>query len=375
MKFALLVLLALSTTAPAQVTISSSLRGRVTDGNGAAVSDAQVTLTNSDTDAVFSARTDGDGQYFFARVAAGRYKLAAEREGFKRLEQHIVITVNESAVANLTLAVGQVSEAVTVSAGTTVVQSDRADLSALVDERRVRELPLNGKSFLKLVQFSPGVGSAAPGAFTANNLPISGARPSANTYAVDGVNFNDERFDSGLSGAGGASSFTENAPTQISSEAIQELRIITSNADATFGRGSGGQINIITKSGGNRFHGSAYEHLRNDALDARDFFNNGPFFDARGRSKTPPHRQHLYGASLGGPIKRDRHFFFGNYEGFHQRRATPSRSRASSTRPASIRPRASTGHSRRCCNSFTRLPPRRSWSSAAARCAAVRVTD
>jgi hypothetical protein len=312
-------------SASAQTSIYSSLSGRVTDGGGAAIAGARARLDNIETGAAQSVFTGKDGDYIFPRLERGRYTLTVEKEGFRRATREgLVVTVNEAATVNVTLEVGAITETVTVRADTAVAQSERTDLSALIDERRVRELPLNGKSFIKLIQLSPGVGSAVPGAFTANNLPINGARPSANTYAVDGVGFNDERFDSGVTGAGGAASFTESAPAQISTEAIQEFRIITANADATFGRSSGGQINVITKSGTNRLHGSAYEYLRNDAFDARDFFNNGPFFDSRGRSKTPPFRQHLYGASLGGPIKRDRHFFFGSYEGFYQRRQLTS---------------------------------------------------
>lgn len=314
-------LLALSfANASAQTSIYSSLSGRVTDPSGDSVAGARVQLENVETSAKQHVVTHQDGWYTFPRIARGRYQLAVEKEGFRRaVLEGIVVTINEAVIVHVTLDIGAVSETVTVYADVDLAQSERTDLSMLIDERRVRELPLNGKSFLKLIQLSPGVG-APLGQFTANNLSINGARPSANTYAVDGVGFNDERFDSGVSGAGGAASFTESAPAQISTEAIQEFRIITTNADATFGRGSGGQINIVTKSGTNSLHGSAYEYLRNDAFDARDFFNNGPFFDSRGRSKTPPLRQHLYGGSLGGPLKRDRHFFFGNYEGFYQRR-------------------------------------------------------
>lgn len=138
---------------------------------------------------------------------------------------------------------------------------------------------------------------------------------SANNYVIDGITANDERETAGL--ALGAS--FRQQPNVISTEAVAEFRVITSNADATFGRGSGAQVNVITKSGTNQLHGSAYEYLRNSALDARDFFNRGPFFTSDGRAKTPPFRQNLFGATAGGPIVRDRHFFFGSYEGFRQR--------------------------------------------------------
>jgi hypothetical protein len=142
-----------------------------------------------------------------------------------------------------------------------------------------------------------------------------------NNYTLDGLGNNDERLYLGTPLDGGASSgsFGRIGPNLISTEALQEFRVITSNADASYGRGSGGQINAITKSGTNDFHGSAYDYWRNSALDARDFFNRGPFFNEDGTAKTHPFNQHLFGASLGGPIVREKHFFFGNFEGFRQR--------------------------------------------------------
>jgi len=222
------------------------------------------------------------------------------------------------------LTIGEVNETVTVESGASAVQSQSVEISQIVTERRVKELPLNGRNFQRLVLLAPGVGGT--GSSVENNPAISGARPTYNNYTVDGLNANDERLMVGLAGLQNGS-FTDlgySVPNVVSTEAIQEFRIITSNADATFGRGSGGQINIITKSGSNQFHGSAFEYLRNEAFDARDFFNNGPIFDAQGRSKVPPYKQHLYGGTFGGRIWRDRHFFFGSYEGLYQRRREQS---------------------------------------------------
>jgi hypothetical protein len=131
---------------------------------------------------------------------------------------------------------------------------------------------------------------------------------------------NDERFDSGIAVGGGPAGYSDSAPNIISTEAMQEFRVVTSNGDATYGRSSGGQISVVTRSGDNQLHGSAYEYLRNSSMDSRDFFNYGPFRHADGRARTPPLRQNLFGGRLGGPIRKDRHFFFGNYEGFLQRR-------------------------------------------------------
>jgi hypothetical protein len=261
---------------------------------------------------------DANGEYLFPRLAPGAYRLTTEKGGFRKaVREGVEIGVNQSGVADVSMTLGEASELVTVTGNTEVVQSQRVEIAGYVDERRVRELPLNGENFAKLVLLAPGIASGSP-----NNPSISGARPVANSYTVDGTSANDERGSNGLSlGGGGAAEFNGASPNLVSTEAIQEFSIITSNADATFGRGSGGQVNIITKSGSNDLHGSLYHYLRNDKLDARDFFNYGPFFAADGsrRSVVPPFKQNLFGGTVGGPLVRNRHFFFGNFEGFRQK--------------------------------------------------------
>lgn len=310
------------TTAFGQVSINGSLRGRVSDPGSASVAGALVRLINTATAITQTTVSDGNGDYQFAHIVPGVYNLAIEKEGFKRSQrENIVITVNENAVADVALALGAVNETVTIDAGTALVQSQSVELSGLVNERQVKDLPLNGRNFIKLVQLAAGTGN--PG--TSNNPAINGARNVTNSYVVDGIGSNDERLSAGFVGVNGSNSdLGSNVPNLISTEAVQEYRIITSNADATFGRGSGGHINIVTRSGSNQWHGSAYEYLRNDALDAADYFykaNPSPQFrTASGRAKTPPFKQNLFGGTFGGRLVRDRHFFFGNYEGFVQRR-------------------------------------------------------
>jgi hypothetical protein len=317
-------------TASAQVSINGSLRGRVTDAGGAAVAGATVTLAAVGTNTRFTAATDSGGEYSFPRLAPGDYTLAVERDGFRRLTRTgLSVSVNEAAAADVTLQVGGLNDAVTVEADAQIVQSQATNVSQIITERRLADLPLNSKDFQKLTFLAPGVGGQR-GNNASTNYSVSGARDAANNYVIDGASANDERQTAGLA-PGNAGLIV---PNVISTEALREFRVITSNADATFGRGSGGQINVITKSGTNDFHGSAYEYLRNDALDARDFFNNrGPFFTRDGRSKVPPFKQHLFGATLGGPLTpprfgaggpalatfRDRHFFFASYEGFRQK--------------------------------------------------------
>jgi hypothetical protein len=305
----------------AQTSTVGGITGTVRDPSSSAVPTAAVQVRNAANSAVTTTRTDSDGIYRFSHLAPGSYEIAVEKEGFRKgVTQAITVRVNEVALVDVDLTVGSVAESVSVTATAPVVQSQTTEVSLIVDDRRVRDLPLNGKNFQRLIALAPGVGAGGT-----TNPAINGARSSTNSYSFDGNSGNDERTPNGVALNGGAATnFDGDAPPNpgpnlISTEAIQEYRVVTSNADATFGRGSGAQINVITKSGGNDLHGSVYEFLRNDALDARDFFNTGPFFDSTGRSIVPPFKQNLFGGMLGGPIVRNRHFFFGSYEGYRQR--------------------------------------------------------
>jgi hypothetical protein len=308
----------LSLTLYAQTSTHGSLRGRVVDPAGLAAPSAKVSVTNAVTGAEAVTLSGGDGVYQFARLIPGAYRLTVQKAGFRNaVWEAIEVALNETTVADVRLVLGEAVEFVSVAGDAEIVQSQRVELAGRVDERRVRDLPLNGENFAKLVQLAPGVASGSP-----NNPSISGARPVANSYTIDGVSANDERGSNGLAlGGGGAAEFSGASPNLVSTEAVQEFSIITSGADATFGRGSGGQVNILTKSGANELHGSLYHYLRNNKLDARDFFNYGPFFDkdGSGRSVVPPFKQNLFGGTIGGPLVRNKHFFFGNYEGFRQK--------------------------------------------------------
>jgi hypothetical protein len=307
--------LAIAASLLGQVTVNGSLVGTVLDPSSQVVSDARIVVTRPATNFRQSLASDASGRFQIPGLQPGVYDVAVEKPGFQRLlRQGITLEVNQTVQLPMVLAVGDVTTTVTVREDAPALQSQSSDISLLVDESRIRDLPLNGKDFQKLVYLAPGMGN-----FRANNansnVSTSGARESANNYVIDGITANDERETAGL--ALGAS--FRQQPNVISTEALAEFRVITSNADATFGRGSGAQINVVTKSGSNQLHGSAYEYFRNSALDARDFFNRGPFFTADGKAKTPPFRQNLFGATAGGPIVRDKHFFFGSYEGFRQR--------------------------------------------------------
>src|SRR5687767_6997455 len=309
-------MLAATVNLTAAQAVHGTLSGRVVDPSRAAVADAVVTLVDVTTNAPTAGATAADGAFLFSRVTPGRYRLTIEKPGFRQhVRDAVTVTVNEQVVLEAMLELGAVEDAVTVEGRTAVVQARSSEISGLVDEKRVRELPLNGGNFERLALLAPGASGGA-----ANNPAFSGSRPVANSFTLDGSGFNDERGAlGGLAIGGGAADLGTAAPNLVSTEALREFRVISSNADATFGRGSGAQVNVVTRSGSNALNGSSYYYGRHDALDARDFFNAGPFFDERGHAVTPPFEQHLYGATLGGPIARDRHFLFGTFEGFRQR--------------------------------------------------------
>lgn len=293
----------------AQSTVFATLRGRVLDADGATVPDATVTLRRVGTNEQQQVTTTVDG-FSFNRASPAVYELSAEKAGFDRVSIELVLTVNDAITRDLVLPVAGATETVQVSATISGVQTRAAGVSLGLDERSISQLPLNGRDWSKLVQLAPG-GGITP------TSPISGVRERFNSYTVDGIGYNDERG-SGQPNGGGAGGV--GGPNLISAEAVQEFRVVTSNADATFGRGSGAQVNVITKSGTNELHGSGYGFFRHNKFDARDFFNTGPYFDDDGRAVTPPFQQQLFGTTVGGPLRRDRHFVFASYEGFNQNR-------------------------------------------------------
>ncbi len=302
-----------------QASVYGSLSGRVTDPSGAAVVGASVTVTETSIQVDRETTTDASGRYLFPRLRPGVYRLLVSTEGFQATSvTGVNVAVNSAPLVDVSLELGAVTETVEVKAAAQPVQTEGAQLSLLMDANLIADLPLNGRDFADLTLLSPGFGAPEPfeGKMTAS---VSGARGRFNGYNLDGMTNSDERTGGGSSLLGGAANLTTTAPNVISTEAIQEFRVISANADATFGRSSGAQVNIITKSGSNQVHGSLYHYLRNDKLDARDFFNSGPFFNDDGAAVPPPFKQNLFGGSIGGAIVKNKHFYFGNYEGFRQR--------------------------------------------------------
>lgn len=302
------ICLALSGPLALSQTFYGSIVGTVTDPSGATVPSAVVVLTNIGTAERRNAVTDNDGNYQFVNLVPGRYRVDIERTGFKHLTRDEILVEVQSAVRiDAVMQVGEIGQVVEVQAQTPLLQTESSALGQVVDSRKVQEMPLNGRNVLNLVALVPGVvpqGNAmanptGQNIFAFGNYQIGGGIAGQNAAYIDGATLNVAQ-----------GSLVAIIPTQ---DAMQEFRVQTNNLGPEFGRFTGGVINLTSKSGSNSFHGSAYEFLRNKVLNANTFFNN------RSGTGRPAFTQNQYGVNIGGPIVRDKTFFFASYEGFRQR--------------------------------------------------------
>jgi hypothetical protein len=273
--------------------------GHVADPSGAAIPDSLVTITQEATNTNHTARTDHAGDYSLLEVPVGDYTIEFDAAGFESaLLHHVRLTVNQVLTVNQTLSVGATREIVEVSAEEALVDVTSTQLGAVVDDRAVVELPLNSRDTYQFLQLQPGVqsqlggnGSLFFGSDRAGVVSVNGGRGRSNNYSVNGGDGNDL--------------FANLPAIQPSPDSIQEFRVLTNTFDAEYGRNSGAVVNVVTKSGGNEWHGSGYEFFRNTVLNARNYFE----------STTPQFNQNQFGSTFGGPIKKDATFFFLSYEG------------------------------------------------------------
>ena len=310
----LVCLFFLPAMALAQVT--ASVVGTVQDTSGAMVPGVAVTVKNLETGATRAVTTDDRGSYRALSLPVGRYEVTAEKAGFKRqVRTGITLVVNQEAVVNLGLEVGEVQQEVTVTAEAPIINTTTASTSGLVGEKEVKDLPLEGRSFDNLITLNPGATGNATGLRTAssgkvpgNLFNISGRRAEENLFLLNGI----EYTSASLFGAtpGGASG------QLLGIDAVREFNVQSTTYGAEYGKRVGGQINVVTQSGTNQFHGTVFEFLRNSALDAANFFTN------KGNQTIPPFRRNDFGGAAGGPIQKDKTFIFGNYEGVRQRLTT-----------------------------------------------------
>ncbi|MBV9035687.1 MAG: TonB-dependent receptor [Acidobacteriaceae bacterium] len=283
------------------------------DSTGAVIRDAKVILTNEGTGQAQTVQSGSAGEYNFSPVRIGRYKVSAELRGFQNVEHsQIKVDVQQHVLVDLVLTPGQSTQTITVSDEPPALQTQDASVGQVIGTKTVNDLPLNGRNFTFLAQLSAGVtqdqadgrGLGASGSFAAN-----GSRPAQNNYLLDGIDNNSNLVDF-LNGT----AYAVLPPV----DAIEEFRVQTNNYSAELGRSAGAVLNATVKSGTNEFHGNAWEFLRNDALDAANFFEN-----AGGLSKGA-YRQNQFGFTIGGPVKKNKTFFFADYQGTRIRQAVTS---------------------------------------------------
>jgi len=289
----------------------ASIGGVVTDSTGAVIVGATVRVKNVETGALRTLVTDGAGRYDASLLAVGKYEVTAEQTGFRaESKTGITLVLGQRAVVDLKLAVGGVEQSINVEETALELAVTTADFSGLVGEQQVKDLPLNGRSYDQLLTLNPGVvnytsqragGTGTSNSVVGNMFSASGRRPQENLYILNGVEFT-------------SASEVNNTPGGTSGQllgvdAVREFSVVKDAYGAEYGKRPGAQVNIVTASGTNQLHGNAYEFLRNSALDARNPFD---------QSQIPNFERNVFGGSLGGPVKRDKAFVFGNYEGFRQ---------------------------------------------------------
>jgi hypothetical protein len=307
-----LTLLLLSMGAPSiHAQVSASIQGVVTDASGAVVSGAKVQIKNLETGATRSAVTDDSGHYLAVALVVGAYKVRASKTGFQEsVQSGIQLVVGEEARVDLRLQVSGVKAEVNVTGDAPMVSTTTRDISGLVGEHAIKELPLNGRSYDLLLSLNPGIvnftsqktgGTGISNSTTANNFAVSGNRPQQNLFLLNGVEYTGAAENNMQ--PGGPSGML------LGVEAVREFNVQRDSYSAEYGKRPGGQVVIATQSGSNEWHGSAYEFLRNSALDAANYFDqNGP----------PPFQRNQFGVSSGGALLKNQTFLFGNYEGFRQ---------------------------------------------------------
>jgi hypothetical protein len=303
----LLLFLAILGCSLAEAQVTAAISGKVEDPSGAAVSGAAITVTSVETGVARTTTTDPSGNFTVLSLPLGAQEVKAEKKGFKAARRTgISLQVGEQAVVNLRLEVGDLAQQVTVSAENPVVNVTTSQTSGLVGERDVKDLPLNGRSFDDLIALNPGavnyeLKSANTSTSNGNTFTVAGRRPADNLFLLNGIEYT-------------GSSQLAITPGGVSGQllgidAVREFNVLTDTYSAEYGKRSGAQVTVVTQSGSNVLHGSVFEFLRNSDLDAKNYFDQGSI---------PPFRRNQFGGALGGPVKRDKFFLFGNYEGFRQ---------------------------------------------------------
>ncbi len=293
---AALFCLVCSTLLSAQST-GGRLLGGVADPSGAVLSGVKIALVNEQTGVSRTTTTNEDGDYNFVEVPPGNYRVEFEQTGFKKnVRKDVTVEINQVLTLNMTMQLGGAQEVVEVTSEAPLVETTSTQMGAVVNERAVSQLPLNTRDTYQLLSLQPGVQSQTGsdlfyGSNRAGVVSVNGGRGRSNNFSVNGGDANDQ--------------FANLPAVQPTPDSIEEFRVLTNTFDAEYGRNSGAVVNVVTKSGTNTLHGNLYEFFRNDALNSKGFFD----------IEKPAFHQNQFGGTLGGPIKKDRTFFFASYEG------------------------------------------------------------
>src|SRR5579862_4752188 len=295
-----------------QAQVAASVTGNVTDPSGAPVGSAQVTVKNTETGAIRSSNTDDAGHYQVLSLPVGEYEVSVSKTGFQEaIRSGIQLVVGQEANVDLGLHVGEVKSEIRVTGDAPIISTTTRDISGLVGKQQIKDLPLNGRSYDLLLPLNPGIvnftsqktgGTGISNSTTANNFAVSGNRPQQNLFLLNGVEF-----------TGAAENNMQPGGTSgmlLGVDAVREFNVQRDSYGAEFGKRPGAQVMIVTQSGTNQWHGAAFEFLRNNALDAPNYFD---------QADAPPFRRNQFGTSLGGPIQNNTTFGFASYEGFRQR--------------------------------------------------------
>ncbi len=291
--------------------VGGTISGIATDSTGAALPNAQVLLRNEETGSERRLATDAAGAYAAPSIPVGRYTVTVTREGFAaQIRTGITLTVGQAVHINVALSAGAVAEQVTVTDTPAVVNTSTQPTSGLIDEKQLKELPLNGRSYDQLITLNPGTvnataqrtgGIGTSNSSVGNMFSVSGRRPQDNLFLLNGIEYTGASLINVTPGG--------TSGQLLGVDAVREFNVVSDSYSAAYGKRDGAQISIVTTSGTNHLHGGAYEFLRNSFFDARNFFDP---------ARIPNFQRNNFGASLGGPVRKDKLFLFGNYEGFRQ---------------------------------------------------------
>src|SRR2546430_1328801 len=307
--YSFFILMVVASVATAQTT-TAAFQGTVTDTAGAVIPAAQVTASNVETGLKRTTTTNEAGRFLLSELPPGSYEITVTLPGFETLvRKGMTLTVGQQANLVLSMNVGAIDQQVVVTGDAPIVETTQSSVAGVVEEKRITDLPLNGRDFTQLALVEPAVvslrntGTGEVGRGFGTRMSIAGSRPDQTGWLLDGMKINSNTFFGTPGSAGGG---------LLGVDGVREFQVLTANYGSEYGGTSGGVINMVTKSGTNQFHGTVYEFLRNDAIDAAAWEDN-----AFGNGK-PPFKRNQFGFSVGGPIRKDQTFFFFNYEGLRQ---------------------------------------------------------